>query len=163
VTCVRPGPLTDSYWIDDRLAAGLYPRGERAERVEAAGVRLFVDLTHPEDGLEPYADRLELARRVHHPIFDMGVPAVAEMGAILDVIDEALAEPAGGVYVHCWGGIGRAGTTVGCWLVRHGMDAHDAIDLIRSRRIDLPVYRRFPDSPQTREQHRFVHAWQPNA
>ena len=37
--------------------------------------------------------------------------------------DEGL-EP---VYVHCWGGIGRTGTVVGCWLVRHGMTGDEAL------------------------------------
>lgn len=40
-------------------------------------------------------------------------------------IEQGLAKPALAagqtVYVHCYGGIGRTGTVVGCWLVRHGL------------------------------------------
>ena len=37
-------------------------------------------------------------------------------------------------YVHCWGGIGRTGTLVGCYLVRRGMAGSDAIvELARLR------------------------------
>ena len=39
--------------------------------------------------------------------------------------------PAARVYVHCWGGVGRTGTVVGCWLVRH----EPRQTVIRSRRI----------------------------
>ena len=40
------------------------------------------------------------------------------MLAVLDAIDIALCE-GHGVYIHCWGGVGRTGTVVGCWLKRH--------------------------------------------
>ena len=48
------------------------------------------------------------------------------MTAILDAIDTSLT---GGrlVYVHCWGGVGRTGTVVGCWLLRHGLATRDAV------------------------------------
>ena len=56
-----------------------------------------------------------------HSIVDMDVPRSQQQTAgILDAIDKAL-EDGKNVYVHCWGGIGRTGTVVGCWLVRHGM------------------------------------------
>ena len=51
----------------------------------------------------------------------MATPGVGVMKRILDDVDEAIA--GGGLtYVHCWGGIGRTGTVVGCWLVRHGLE-----------------------------------------
>jgi protein-tyrosine phosphatase len=51
------------------------------------------------------------------------------MREILGLIDSELA--AGGmVYLHCYGGLGRTGTVVGCWLVRHGTPAEDAIEAI---------------------------------
>src|ERR1700704_2776764 len=54
------------------------------------------------------------------PIDDMDVLSRDEMVSILDVID---AEHAIGnaVYVHCWGGHGRTGTVVGCWIQRQGI------------------------------------------
>ena len=33
----------------------------------------------------------------------------------------------GGVYIHCWGGIGRTATAVGCLLVDGGLDADAAL------------------------------------
>lgn len=34
------------------------------------------------------------------------------------------------VYVHCWGGIGRTGIVVGCYLVRHGITGKTALSEI---------------------------------
>ncbi|MBA3406233.1 MAG: dual specificity protein phosphatase family protein [Gemmatimonadaceae bacterium] len=31
------------------------------------------------------------------------------------------------IYVHCWGGVGRTGTVVGCYIVRHGRTGDDAL------------------------------------
>ncbi len=54
----------------------------------------------------------------------------------------------GAVYVHCWGGVGRTGTVVGCWLLRHGYAVpSDVIDTIQSLRQVDPV--RGHASPRT--------------
>jgi protein-tyrosine phosphatase len=39
------------------------------------------------------------------------------------------------VYVHCWGGVGRTGTVVGCWHVSRGATADDALAAIGRTRI----------------------------
>ena len=51
---------------------------------------------------------------------------------------------AGGVYVHCWGGIGRTGTTVGCWFVRHGRTGDQALAEIAERWQWMEKAIRFP-------------------
>lgn len=157
--------VPDSYWITDALAAGEYPGArslqaarQRIGRFERAGVTVFVDLTHPTDFLAPYAELLTSSRRSHHPIVDNDIPTVAEMSATLDAIDAALADGET-VYVHCWGGIGRTGTVIACWLVRHGSTPEDAIALIRERRRTTPDFERDPDAPQTSAQRAFVHGW----
>ena len=62
-----------------------------------------------------------------HPIRDLSVPrSPQDMASILDALDEAL-EGGRNVYVHCWGGVGRTGTVVGCWLVRHGLTGDQAL------------------------------------
>jgi protein-tyrosine phosphatase len=118
----------------------------------------FVDLTHPADLLDPYAHLLGDARRVPHPIVDMGTTTIPHMARILDDVDAALA--AGGTaYVHCWGGIGRTGTVVGCWLVRHGLDDGDPIATIAALR--RRVLDSFMPSPQTTAQRAMVTSWRP--
>ena len=124
-------PLPAHYAVAEGLIAGAYPaRRPRPSRgLERVGVTVFVDLTHPSDPLESYGHFLDGARRIAHPIPDMGTPTAGHVMQILDDIDAARAD-GGTVYVHCWGGVGRTGTVVGCWLVRHGLDDGDAIATI---------------------------------
>jgi predicted protein tyrosine phosphatase len=159
--------VPDSYWLTDHFAAGENPGARREAdavsriaRFESAGIRRFVDLTHPTDHLAPYAPYLTLATRIHHPIVDNDVPSRREMTATLDGIDRALDEEQT-IYVHCWGGIGRTGLVVGCWLVRHGSSSREAVELIRELRSTTPDYLPQPHSPQTSAQHAFVRDWRP--
>ena len=166
-------PIPDSYWVQPgALLAGEYPGApddaEAAAKVAAllaAGVTMFVDLTQEgEHGLRPYfplAQQLAAARgqAVTHrrrAIRDMGVTTSEQLTAILDEIDGALAQGEV-VYVHCYGGIGRTGTVVGCWLVRHGQNGEQALATIAQRRRNTPDgWRR---SPETEAQTRMVLAW----
>ncbi len=170
-------PFANSYWvIEGRLAAGEYPgdrESARAARVLGSllsqGIDHFIDLTEPRDGLEPYAQMAEgLAGAfglstgwTRHPIRDRGIPRTrAQMIAILDEIDAALGEGKG-VYVHCWGGVGRTGTVVGCWLVRHGSSGDDALRRVDRwwRSMEKAVLYWDWDSPETPAQKEFVRSW----
>jgi hypothetical protein len=172
-------PLPHSYWVvEDRLAAGAYPfhgLPEVGERTIAAllaeGITAFVDLTRPQDPSTqdrfavPYDETLARlspeARVVSRPIRDMALPTREEAAATLDAIDGLLAE-GHAVYVHCLGGLGRTGTVIGCWLVRHRAADSDAVlDVLTGLRASGG--RRVPRSPETREQARFVRSWQPGA
>jgi len=157
-------PIPDSYVVADGLLAGEYPGSddpaEAVRRLRAfheRGVTLYVDLTHPGDPLEPYERLLAPpARRSGQPIVDMGVPTIPHMTRILDEVDGALAH-GGSVYVHCWGGKGRTGTVVGCWLVRHGLDGGDAVARIAELR--RTVSDAASRSPETAAQRAMVEAW----
>ena len=82
---------------------------------------LFVELTE-EGELEPYAPMLpDGVHHVREPVPDLGVPTEAQMVAILDTIDAALAAGES-IYVHCRAGIGRTRTVIGCHGKRHGLD-----------------------------------------
>ena len=168
-------PMANSYWVDPgRFAAGEYPGARRRKEAAArlrtllrAGIDCFIDLTQPDEGLAPYAEiaAQEAGRLgiefVHerHSIVDMGVPRSPQQTAgILDAIDKAL-EDGKNVYVHCWGGIGRTGTVVGCWLVRHGMTGDEALAEIAERWQGMEKRYRHPRSPQTQQQRRYVRSW----
>ncbi len=168
---INPTPFPDSYWvIPQRFLAGEYP-GAHDERMAAhkihrllgANITHFIDLTCPNDAI-PYAPLLAEEASlmdmtiVHerHPILDFYIPTVEQMVAILDSIDHALAENKN-IYVHCIGGIGRTGTTVGCHLVRHGMRAEEALERIKVLRKDVPDW--WVNSPENETQRQFVLNW----
>ena len=122
-------PIANSYWaLPGKFLAGEYPRGRngtggqdplaKRRALLEAGVTQFIDLTE-EGELLPYAGGLGAAEHRRFGIPDGWLPATPEATAeILDAIDRHIAD-GGVVYLHCWGGIGRTGTIVGCWLARH--------------------------------------------
>ena len=170
----RPHP--NSYWVrPGRLAAGEYP-GEidpddaaaKVRNLLESGINHFIDLTETIDGLEPYVQiAVEEGRRLgstigreRYPIKDLCVPrSPDQMSEILDAIDDSLSEGKT-VYVHCWGGVGRTGTVVGCWLVRHGLTGEEALAQIAEWWKGMEKSWRVPCSPETIEQHEYVRGWE---
>lgn len=166
--------MGNTYWVRTRhLLAGEYPGAKDGEdarrRVRAmldGGVTFFVDLTEQHE-LEPYdvvlaqeAERRGIAT-IHsrHPIRDAGVPRRVEvMTHILDTIDGAIGD-GHVVYVHCWGGIGRTGTVVGCHLVRYGLTGDEALDALATMWRVVDKFHRRPHSPETSEQRKWIREW----
>lgn len=162
---------------EGRIYAGEYPGARSPEYAEARlnhliakGIRTFVDLTAPADDMEPYDGLLARLgeetgfslRRISIPIRDMGVPQlVATMREIIDAIRSSN-ENSPAVYIHCWGGIGRTGTVVGCWLRECGLDAEDALEKVQNLYSShMEKVRHNPESPQTWEQRNYIREWMP--
>lgn len=169
-------PLDDCYWVvPGRLLAGEYPGAAlpwqariKLLRLLDAGITYFVDLTSKKDPLRPYAKQLrELATAkgitITHSrksIPDRGCPTKELMREILDEIDRAMS--AGhNVYVHCWGGVGRTGTVIGCHLVRSGASGEDALAQLAQLFGNMSRLKRTlnPRSPETEAQRSFVAEW----
>jgi len=172
----------NTYWvIPGRLLAGEYPGHPEEDRARIkladfldAGVTGFLDLTERgESGLEPYQLILsDLARErgidcayLRMPIPDVSVPREpSHMHAILDRIS-AWMDDDRTVYVHCWGGVGRTGTVVGCALVEQGRTGDEALDHIRTlwKQMSDDKRRRHPESPETRQQEQYIRDWRNHA
>jgi hypothetical protein len=165
-------PFTNSYWVEgNKLIAGEYPgtfigkaTRRRIQSLIKIGVRTIIDLTREEDSAFPYSSILSDVALDHglkvdwknHPISDMATPSISLMIQILDEIDDAISR-GGVVYVHCFAGIGRTGTVVGCYLVRHGLPGEVAIEQIAHLRKDLPNW--WHTSPEVPDQMEFIRNW----
>lgn len=169
-------PFAQSYWAAaGMLCAGHYPgaqevdeRDEKLAGLLDCGIRRVINLIPSHETgrggapFDPYASVLQsmaAARsttveclRFGYP--DGTTPTREHMRQILDTIDASLAagEP---IYVHCWGGHGRTGTTIACHLIRHGLSPQAAIDQIVAWRQPLPQ-NHFPFEGQ---QEAFVRTW----
>jgi ADP-ribosylglycohydrolase len=167
-------PLNNTYWvIEDQLLAGEYPgdkgdgvaRGKLAILLDA-GIRTFIDLTETHE-LEPYETMLmgmANERQTDVAYHRISIPDVSipwdpdDMKQILDTIDASLTEQKP-IYVHCWGGVGRTGTVIGCLLVRRGALGEEALEQLQAlwKACTKSVWR---DSPETDEQRDYVISWQ---
>ena len=114
----------------------------------------------------------ESIRYLHVPIEDLTVPdssgefygLLGELLAIMDeTTDNASSSGAdGGIYMHCWGGRGRAGLVSSCLLslLYPELDATQVLDLVQSGYDSRAGADRMPKalsrSPQTEEQREFV-------
>ena len=171
----RQRPSQHTYWVNDQLLAGHYP-GDTDEETAAkkirayldAGVDFFVDLTRVGE-MSPYehllrAEAEALGKPAEYRRFtirDMGVPPADEMAHLLNLLDQAV-ETGRTVYVHCWGGVGRTGTVVGCYLVRHGMTGDEALSWLRGVWPSVAQSAWHRSTPETREQQRYIKNWREN-
>ena len=172
-------PFDRSYWVvPDKFLAGAYPgskdHDEALPKITAlvkCGIRYVVSLMEEDERsfsgepFEPYenilasiASTLGVEIRLKRmPVRDLHVPSRHDMVEILNTIDRAI-ENDKPVYVHCWGGVGRAGTVVGCYLIRHGLAT--GIDVLERiavlRRNEVTANR---PSPETWDQRVMVQSW----
>jgi protein-tyrosine phosphatase len=145
---------------------GPYSCVNRLERYLECGVNHFIDLTQ-EDELTSYAPLLQAlaeqrglrVRYQQFPIPDQGVPrSPAVMRHILDAIRAGNAAHET-TYVHCWAGIGRTGTVIGCYLAEKELNTALAIKRLAVLWRQMEKRSRFPHTPQTEQQLAWVKNW----
>jgi ADP-ribosylglycohydrolase len=171
-TTPRPNPNT--YWvIPGKILAGEYPGDkdlvkarEKINRFLEVGVRHFVDLTEFGE-LVPYEEILSEGSRAasiaatyqRFPIRDVSVPRdAAHLGEILLTINRRIRE-GGAVFLHCWGGVGRTGLVVGCWLQEHGRTPDAALAELSRKWSTVAKSSEKPASPETVGQMNWVKTW----
>lgn len=170
---IRKPSLPECYWvIPGRFLAGESPgrfeeelTRKRIDSLLEAGINLFIDLTGPNEAT-PYSGILHEQAAVYEihaqhrrfSIQDFGLPTPDQMNAILNAIDEGL-QAGRNIYLHCQGGIGRTGTTVGCYLVRRGKSGEEALQQLSTWWQQVHKSSLHPHSPETPEQVDFVRHW----
>ena len=159
-------PIEHCYWVvPGKLLAGEYPGTQeekearkKVAKLTDAGVAAFIDLTE-ECELEPYAAWTGQAEHLRFGIPDVSVPSSHERtAATLDAIDERM-DAGKLVYVHCWGGVGRTGLIIGCWLARHCGSGSEALERIAELWETCPKSKWRPESPETQDQKDYVRNW----
>lgn len=167
----RPNP--NSYWITPSLLAGEYPHfiDELTQQSPlpvylAQGFSYFIDLRQYETSPEYY----HLALPSHSPL--TGLPIIYQnmpiknfdvphskqaMQLILETINEAI-DAGHKVYVHCWAGIGRTGTVMGCYLTERGYTGEEAVSVLQQfwRQCAKSSY---TQSPETSAQVQWIKEW----
>ena len=166
--------IIHAYWVvPGRLLAGEYPSSTDSDKAPRkrktlldAGVNSFVDLTEAGEAnltgepLEPYEGLLMAQAEarglsVGHTRFEIPDTSIIDDGGYDDVLAHIKGELDSGkvVYVHCYGGKGRTGTVVGCWLIdNEGLDYEGTIRRLRElRRGSRKAREGVPDTPSQRE------------
>lgn len=167
-------PIKNSYWvIPDKFLAGEYPRDldekssiEKIKALVNAGIRAFIDLTAKDDNLKPYDYLLKPyqslnIQHINFPIPDLSVPSTKDTTInILDTIKKHI-KAQETVYLHCWGGVGRTGLIVGCWLSEHSYCGQKALIRLKELWKECPKST-IRNAPETEEQKNYVIKWNRN-
>lgn len=155
-------PITNSYCvIPDKVYAGEYAGDknhpeQKLRRLEKFGITHIIDLTEAGE-LKPYGHLLD-SYVVHHrfPIKDVSVPqSYEDVYKLMEYIDSIIADDDNKVYIHCWGGVGRTGTIVGCLYEYFGEDYDSALKHLRESFKECPKSQ-WRVTPENEDQLKFI-------
>lgn len=166
-------PFESSYWvIPNQLLVGEIPIGSNQNETKVKldclinlNVSAVINLMegdekdHSGNIFFNYQSHLNEHGVITHqfPIRDMDIPSPIQMMRILNQINFYVKQYKV-VYVHCWGGLGRTGTVVGCYLLSIRLaDVHNVLDSISILKSQSGLADK--ESPQTIAQREFILDW----
>ena len=118
-------PIEYSYQVTENIFAGEYPFKKtddeglpKLQRLLDFGIKHFIDLTEPHDGLTSYREYLpENIEYTRFPTVDMTVPNLEVLHKIHEIVSKSDVK----VYVHCKGGFDRTGVVVATYFIYAGL------------------------------------------
>lgn len=119
--------------VNEWLRVGSAIPASEAARLEEAGVTHIVDLREATE-FEPEQVAYPALDRQHVPVPNHGAPTLQQLE---DVSQWLETQDAGGVYVHCAGGFGRAATMAVGLLVDRGATVEEAEAEVRAARPEI--------------------------
>ena len=141
-------PDNFSWLIEDKLAGSAIPTSkDEIKWLQEQGVKSIVTIR--EEPLDD--DWVGDIEYLHVYSNDMGIPEFDDLVFAVDFVHRRIThnQP---VMVHCLAGLGRTGTILACYLIKHkNMSADDAIQKVREKR---------PGSIQSFSQEEIIHKFQ---
>ena len=124
-------PTNFSWLIEEKLAgSGMPTSSDELEWILKQGVKCIVTMT--EDALpQQWIREIEY---LHVPTPDFTAPDMEKIDMAVDFIHQNISDNQA-VMVHCAAGLGRAGTILACYFVKHmKFTAKEAINKVREQR-----------------------------
>ncbi len=164
-------PTSENYWvIKNILMAGSYPlRNTKSNnRIRASVLKqkfdVFINLMqenekdHDGDYFKDYKRFINSdATIIRIPIKDMDIPTPFQTMKLIKTIDRFINDNKK-IYLHCWGGLGRTGTIVGCYLIEKKLaNKNNVLSKINELKANSSLAKF--NSPQTEEQKAFIINW----
>ncbi|KAI9350718.1 hypothetical protein BDR26DRAFT_506719 [Obelidium mucronatum] len=126
-------------WVVPLLLAGMStPKcAEDIHALKMLGIRTVITLTEEEPLPKEWFEPLDVANHFW-PVTNYYPPSIAHADRFNQILLQHHHEKKGGILVHCGGGIGRAGSLLGTYLIRYGLSSPPPI--CNRCEMRMPIY-----------------------